>query len=63
MKFQAVTHLSIFILDNAGDQDVTRVTKVQVFGAAGQTMNVADIKKVDLEEAAAAQQGQPQRQV
>lgn len=47
MKFQAVNHLSIFIEDNQGDEEVTRVGKIQLLGAAGQTMNVAEIKKVE----------------
>jgi PITH domain len=47
VKFQAVNHLSIFIEDNQGDEEVTRVGKIQLLGAAGQTMNVAEIKKVE----------------
>lgn len=47
MKFQAVNHLSIFVEDNQGDDEVTRIGKIQLLGTAGQTMNVAEIKKVD----------------
>jgi hypothetical protein len=47
VKFQAVNHLSIFVEDNQGDEEVTRVGKIQLLGAAGQTMNVAEIKKVE----------------
>jgi PITH domain len=47
VKFQAVNHLAIFIEDNQGDEEVTRVGKIQLLGAAGQTMNVAEIKKVE----------------
>ena len=47
VKFQTVNHLSIFIEDNQGDEDVTRVGKIQLLGTAGQTMNVAEIKKVE----------------
>jgi len=47
VKFQTVTHLTIFIEDNQGDEEVTRVGKIQLLGTAGQTMNVAEIKKVE----------------
>lgn len=44
-KFQGVNSLSIFIEDNQGDEEVTKVQKIQVAGTAGETMNVGDIKK------------------
>lgn len=42
-----VTHLTIFIEDNQGEDDVTRVQCIRLFGSAGQSMDVAAIKKVE----------------
>ena len=42
-----VTHLTIFIEDNQGDEDVTRVQRIQLLGVAQDTFDVAKIKKVE----------------
>lgn len=42
-----VTHLTIFIEDNQGEDDVTRLQCIRLFGSAGHTMDVAAIKKVE----------------
>jgi hypothetical protein len=46
VKFQSVTSLSIFIEDNQGEEEATKVQKIVLYGSAGETMNVRDIKKV-----------------
>mmetsp|Transcript_14068 Transcript_14068/g.42463 ORF Transcript_14068/g.42463 Transcript_14068/m.42463 type:complete len:167 (-) Transcript_14068:97-597(-) len=47
VKFQAVTHLTIFIEDNHGDDELTRLEAIRLFGSSGQSMDVAAIKKVE----------------
>lgn len=47
VKFQRVTHLTIFIEDNQGEDDMTRIQCIRLFGSAGQTMDVAAINKVE----------------
>ncbi len=47
VKFQKLTHLTIFIEDNQGDEDVTRVQRIQLLGVAQDTFDVAKIKKVE----------------
>ena len=47
MKFQKLTHLTIFVEDNQGDEEVTRVQRVQLLGVAQDTFDVAKIKKVE----------------
>ena len=42
-----VTHLTIFVEDNQGDEEVTRLEAVRLFGSSGQSMDVAAIKKVE----------------
>ena len=44
---EQVTHLAIFIEDNQGDDEETRVEAIRLFGSGGQSMNVADIKKAE----------------
>ena len=50
VKFQGVSKLSIFIEDNQGEAETTRVQKIALFGSAGETMDVKAIKKVGEEE-------------
>lgn len=50
VKFQSVSKLSIFIEDNQGEAETTRLQKIALFGSSGETMNVKDIKKVGEEE-------------
>lgn len=45
VKFQAVNVLTIFVEDNQGDQDTTRLHKIALFGSSGEKMNVNEIKK------------------
>lgn len=44
-KFANVTMLSVFVESNQGDEDATKVSKVSLSGWAGDTFNVAEIKK------------------
>lgn len=46
VKFQSVSKLSVFIEDNQGEEETTRVQKIVLYGTSGETMNVRDIKKV-----------------
>ena len=50
VKFQSLTCLSIFVANNQGDEDSTRIQKIAIFGQSGETMNVADIKKAGEED-------------
>lgn len=50
VKFQNVTTLSIFIEDNKGEEDTTRVQKISLLGQPAEKMDVAAIKKVGEEE-------------
>lgn len=36
---------AVFIADNQGGEDTTRVTKLALMGTAGEVFNVAEIKK------------------
>lgn len=45
VKFQHVGMLSVFVEDNQGGEETTRVLKLVVTGVAGDTFNVAEIKK------------------
>ena len=45
VKFQAVNVLTIFIEDNQGDEETTRIHKIALFGSSGEQMNVGQIKK------------------
>eukprot|EP00884_Botryococcus_braunii_P008134 jgi/Botrbrau1/17321/Bobra.0015s0069.1 len=47
VKFQNVTTLTIFIEDNQGDEETTKIQKIVVSGTAGETFNVAEIKKIE----------------
>lgn len=46
-RFTGVDVLSIFIEDNQGDEDTTALTRLTLFGTAGETFDVAAIKKVE----------------
>jgi hypothetical protein len=46
VKFQSVNILSIFIEDNQKEEETTQVQKIVLYGSAGETMNVNEIKKV-----------------
>lgn len=45
VKFTNVLMLSVFIEGNQGGEDVTRLSKVVLYGSAGEVFNVAAIKK------------------
>mmetsp|Transcript_3294 Transcript_3294/g.6007 ORF Transcript_3294/g.6007 Transcript_3294/m.6007 type:complete len:170 (-) Transcript_3294:138-647(-) len=47
VKFQSVQSITIFIEDNQGDEETTKLNKLQLKGVSGEKMNVGDIKKVD----------------
>jgi len=40
-----VTLITVFVEDNQGDEEATRVTKIALAGWAGEVFNVAEIKK------------------
>jgi hypothetical protein len=50
VKFQNVTTLSIFVADNQEEEDTTVIQKIALYGTAGQSMNVADIKDMSKEQ-------------
>ena len=50
VKFTNVSKLSIFIEDNQEEEETTRIQKIMLYGSAGQTMNVNEIKKVGEEQ-------------
>ncbi len=50
VKFQSLTSLSIFVANNQGDEEKTRIQKIAIFGQSGEIMSVADIKKAGEEE-------------
>jgi hypothetical protein len=45
LQFNSVTILSILIDSNQSDADTTKVFKISFAGQAGDTFNVAEIKK------------------
>ncbi|PNW70683.1 hypothetical protein CHLRE_17g730250v5 [Chlamydomonas reinhardtii] len=45
VKFNNVDTLSVFIEDNQGGEDVTRLCKIALMGSTGEVFNVAEIKK------------------
>ena len=51
VKFQCVHALSVFIEDNQGGGETTRVQKVALLGQPAEKMDVAAIKKAGEEEA------------
>ena len=53
-KFSSVNSVAIFFADNAGGGEVTRVGAIGLEGSAGETFNVAEIKKVGEEGGAGA---------
>ena len=52
-KFTSVNSIAIFFADNLGGGEVTRVSAIALEGSAGETFNVAEIKKVGEEGAGA----------
>ncbi len=50
VKFQNVTTLSVFIEDNQGEEDSTRLRKLALLGQPAEKMDVAAIKKAGEEE-------------
>mmetsp|Transcript_23136 Transcript_23136/g.78786 ORF Transcript_23136/g.78786 Transcript_23136/m.78786 type:complete len:164 (+) Transcript_23136:171-662(+) len=44
-KFNNVRSLTIFVENNQGDEDVTILSKIQVFGSGIDTTNMAEFKK------------------
>ena len=51
VKFQSVVSLSIFVESNQGDEEVTKISKVQLIGSTGDgdKFDVKSIKQVDKE--------------
>lgn len=49
VRFQNVGHLSIFVVDNQGGEDVTRVDKLELIGVSVEGTNMADLKKMEEE--------------
>uniref|UniRef100_A0A061S3X8 Pith domain-containing protein n=1 Tax=Tetraselmis sp. GSL018 TaxID=582737 RepID=A0A061S3X8_9CHLO len=47
VKFQSVQSLTIFVEDNQGDEETTKVMKLKLMGLSGEKMDVSDIKKID----------------
>lgn len=50
VKFQRVNTLTIFVEDNTGDAETTVVEKLALFGQAGDTFNVSELKDVSKEQ-------------
>lgn len=50
VKFKNVNVLTVFVHDNQGDEDTTIIQKISVFGSAGDTFNVAEIKDLSKEQ-------------
>ena len=46
-KFSRVTQLAVFVADNQGGGEETRIMSLVLGGGAGDTFDVAAIKKVD----------------
>eukprot|EP01027_Heterolobosea_sp_BB2_P003483 GEZU01005278.1.p1 GENE.GEZU01005278.1~~GEZU01005278.1.p1 ORF type:complete len:210 (+),score=48.03 GEZU01005278.1:91-630(+) len=46
VKFQNVTHLTIFIEDNQGDEEVTKVSRLIVYGQKRETTKMSEFKRV-----------------
>lgn len=44
VKFQCVTSLTLFVASNLGEEDVTKLRGLQIFGNAGEKSNIADWK-------------------
>jgi hypothetical protein len=53
-KFASVSSVALFFADNLGGGEVTRVSAIALEGSAGETFNVAEIKKVGEEGGAGA---------
>mmetsp|Transcript_14766 Transcript_14766/g.36840 ORF Transcript_14766/g.36840 Transcript_14766/m.36840 type:complete len:172 (-) Transcript_14766:473-988(-) len=47
VKFAFVNNLSIFVEDNQEGSEDTKVSKIVIFGSAGEVFDVAQIKKID----------------
>ena len=45
-RFSRVSHLTIFVDDNAEDSDTTVIEKIQLLGSGGDSFNVAEIKDI-----------------
>lgn len=45
LKFQMVTYLSIFVENNQGDEDTTRIDDIKIFGIPESSSNMQDLKK------------------
>ncbi|GLJ44247.1 hypothetical protein SUGI_0924610 [Cryptomeria japonica] len=47
VKFQNVRSLTIFVEDNQGDADVTKVQKLLLYGTTVETTNMKELKKIN----------------
>ncbi|GAA5887258.1 hypothetical protein JCM6882_002465 [Rhodosporidiobolus microsporus] len=45
VRFQNVNHLSIFVVDNQGSEDVTRIDKLELIGLTNDGMKMEDLRK------------------
>ncbi|GAA5835141.1 hypothetical protein JCM9279_007209 [Rhodotorula babjevae] len=45
VRFQSVTHLSIFVVDNQGDEDVSRIDKLELIGLEVAGTKMSDLQK------------------
>eukprot|EP01119_Soliformovum_irregulare_P001499 TRINITY_DN111_c0_g2_i5.p1 TRINITY_DN111_c0_g2~~TRINITY_DN111_c0_g2_i5.p1 ORF type:complete len:801 (-),score=156.66 TRINITY_DN111_c0_g2_i5:2510-4648(-) len=46
VKFQSVSHLTVFVVDNQGGGDVSSLTKLEIFGEPIKGLNLAHLEKV-----------------
>lgn len=46
-RFTGVDVLSIFVENNQGDEETTVLSRLTLFGSAGDTFDVAQIKKIE----------------
>lgn len=46
VKFQNVTELAIFVQENAGQEEISELKSLEIFGQSGEASNIADWKPV-----------------
>ncbi|GAA5976562.1 hypothetical protein JCM11641_001340 [Rhodosporidiobolus odoratus] len=50
VRFQNCNHLSIFVVDNHGSEDITRIDKLELIGLSGEGMKMEDLRKGEEED-------------
>ncbi|BGP14351.1 hypothetical protein JCM10213_004478 [Rhodosporidiobolus nylandii] len=50
VRFQSVNHLSIFVVDNQGSEEITRIDKLELIGLSGEGMKMEDLRKGEEED-------------